>query len=320
VPKRSNNFQRLIASIEMQLAPIGAVVTESKLIKEKSSDTEREVDIAIESNVGQHNVLIAIECRDRSRPANLEWIDGLIGKYRDLPVEKVVAVSRSGFTKAAIRKAEEVNISTVALESAIEAKLIPNRQGRVIPIKYPEHDPPDFHLCLHKENFERLGDYAGDPKRGNVHNPDGGSEGPLVEILKSQATLARIAEANIRPSELKEGPLTPITLKFPEGTTIVDDDGKSYRLREVEIEQSVKIQTAEIQLNSFRYMDVELLSGEFETETFKVHVLLLYKEGADTYQYAFGTQGDIIAADFSFGNNPEPIHLVRGLDFKILES
>jgi len=97
--------------------------------------------------------------------------------------------------------------------------------------------------------------------------------------------------------------LSPITIKFPEGTTIVDDDGKSYRLREVVIEQSVTAQTAEIQLSSFRYMDVELLSGEFETDTFKVHVLLLYKEGADTYQYAFQTHGDIIAAEFSFGSD-----------------
>ncbi len=76
--------------------------------------------------------------------------------------------------------------------------------------------------------------------------------------------------------------------------------GKSYRLREVKIEQSVTVQTAEIQLSSFRYMDVELLSGEFETDSFKVHILLLYKEGADTYQYLLQTQGDIIAAELSF--------------------
>ena len=173
MPKRSNDFQRLVAAIEGQLAPLGAVVTESKLIKEKSSDTEREVDIAIESNVGQHRVLIAVECRDRGRPANLEWIDGLIGKYRDLPVEKIVAVSRSGFTKTAIKKAKEVNISTVTLEAATEAKLIPSAQGRTVTVKYDKHQPPNFHVALHSDDFQRHGEYTGDPKKGNVYHPVG---------------------------------------------------------------------------------------------------------------------------------------------------
>jgi hypothetical protein len=88
MPKRTNDFQRLIAAIESQLAPLGAVVTESKLVKEIHSDTEREIDIAIESTVGQHAVMIGIECRDHSRPANIEWIDALIGKYRYIPVDR----------------------------------------------------------------------------------------------------------------------------------------------------------------------------------------------------------------------------------------
>ncbi len=202
MPKRSNDFQRLIVAIERQLAPLGAVVTESKLIKEKSSDTEREIDIAIESALGQHSVLIAIECRDRKRPADLEWIDGLIGKYRDLPVEKVVAVSRSGFTKSAVKKAKEVNISTVTLEVAIDAELIPSTQGREVPVVYPKHDPPDINVWLHREGFEKFGDYVGDLKKGTVYRPEGQSEGLLIEILKSQVTRARIAEAKINPPKL----------------------------------------------------------------------------------------------------------------------
>lgn len=265
MPKRSNDFQRLIAAIEGQLAPLGAVVTESKLIKEKSSDTEREIDIAIESNVGPHRVLIAVECRDQRRRADLEWIDGLIGKYRDLPVGKIVAVSRSGFTKTAIKKAKEVNISTVTLEPTIDAKLIPSTQGRTVPIEYGKHQPPSFYAILHREDAQKHGGYTGDLKKGNVYHPDGRCDGPLIEILKSQSTIARTAEANMAPRELKEGPLTPITMKFPKGTKIVDDDGKSYRLREVRIEQSVGIENTELKLNSFRYMGVELLEGRIDT-------------------------------------------------------
>lgn len=266
MPKRSNDFQRLVAAIERQLAPLGAVVTESKLIKEKNSDTEREVDIAIESQVGQHRVLIAVECRDRSRPENLEWIDGLIGKYRDLPVEKVVAVSRSGFTRTATKKAKEVNISTVTLEAAIDAKLIPSTQKRSVPVEYEKHQQPTFHVALHLDDLQKHGEYTGDMNKGNVHRPDGSCEGTFIEILKHQMVVARTVEENMNPREFKAGPLTPINIKFPEGTKIVDDDGKIYRLGSVEIEQSVEIKNTKIIFNSFRYIDVELLAGRINTK------------------------------------------------------
>ena len=36
---------------------------------------------------------------------DIEWIDALVGKFKDLDVHKVLAVSRSGFTRAALKKA-----------------------------------------------------------------------------------------------------------------------------------------------------------------------------------------------------------------------
>jgi hypothetical protein len=112
------------------------VVTESKLIKAKHSDIEREIDVAVESTVGHHEVLIAIECRDHGRPANIQWIDALVGKYADLPVSNVIAVSSSGFSKRARQKAEKVNIRTITLEQAIEARCIPGEQTREMTIEF----------------------------------------------------------------------------------------------------------------------------------------------------------------------------------------
>ena len=61
---------------------------------------------------------IAVECRDRARPADIEWIDALIGKYDDMPVNRVVAVSRMGFTSGAKKKASENGIIYWTLEEA----------------------------------------------------------------------------------------------------------------------------------------------------------------------------------------------------------
>lgn len=119
MPQRSNDFQRLIYWIEKQLAGEARVV-ESLLLPDRDG-TPREIDITIESAAGVHPVRIAIECRDHARPADVTWIEQLYGKYRDLPVSQVVAVSKAGFTRAARAKAAAYNIRALTLNKASHA-------------------------------------------------------------------------------------------------------------------------------------------------------------------------------------------------------
>jgi hypothetical protein len=119
MPKRSNIFQQVIAHIYAQMAPEGATVTESGVLKEQKTGQEREVDILIEHKVAGIGFCIGVEVRDRADTDDIEWIDCMIGKYIDLPVDKKVAVSHSGFSKGARAKAEAHNIYTKTLEEAI---------------------------------------------------------------------------------------------------------------------------------------------------------------------------------------------------------
>lgn len=121
MPARTNEFQELVRTIYGQLVPTGVSVTESALLKERDSSSSREVDILVETRLAGTVIRLAVECRDRSRTSDIEWIDQLIGKYRDLPVDRVVAVSRSGFTKAAAEKACANRIDLRSLENALES-------------------------------------------------------------------------------------------------------------------------------------------------------------------------------------------------------
>jgi hypothetical protein len=120
MPKRTNEFQELIKSIYEKIVPDGGKVTESGMVFDKNAKTLREVDILVEYRYAHHDFNMAIECRDRSRKDSVEWIDGLIGKSKSLAVNKVVAVSKEGFSKTAKNKAEAHNIDTLTLEEAIE--------------------------------------------------------------------------------------------------------------------------------------------------------------------------------------------------------
>ena len=121
VPQRSNEFQRLIVRIEAALGGDAATVTESAQLPERDGGTLREVDILVEGVINRTPIRVAIETRDHGRAQSVEWIDRLIGKYRDLPVDRIVAVSRSGFSEAAKVKAGANRISAVDFAEALAA-------------------------------------------------------------------------------------------------------------------------------------------------------------------------------------------------------
>jgi hypothetical protein len=112
MPVRSNIFQRLVAEIHRDLGP-GWRVKESRLLNDSVTGEQREVDVVAEAVVGGYPLLISIEVRDRSRPADVTWVEGLAKKHEHLPTSKLVLWSPSGFSGGALAKAKALNIETV---------------------------------------------------------------------------------------------------------------------------------------------------------------------------------------------------------------
>src|SRR5689334_21690154 len=115
--QHTNEFQRLIVMLHQQLAPSGARIIESNLVEDPATKILREADITIDYEIAGYQIRIVIECRDRSRRATVEWVDQLVGKY-GREVARVVAVSRSGFTRAASELAKAHNIEVVSASDA----------------------------------------------------------------------------------------------------------------------------------------------------------------------------------------------------------
>ena len=119
MPKRTNEFQQIVAYIYSQIVPAGGGVEESAFLREDGTGEPREVDILIGHNIVGHNIKIAVECRDYTRDQNVEWIDNLIGKYSRLRVNQVVAVSSSPFSETAKTKAAKHNIEAITVNEAL---------------------------------------------------------------------------------------------------------------------------------------------------------------------------------------------------------
>jgi hypothetical protein len=111
-------FERLIAQIEQVMAPSGAVVRSPDRIPDRLTGELREVDASLRYRVGTSPVLITIECRDRSNVEDVRWIEQLVEKKRSIGASITVAVSSSGFSEPAIRKASVSGIEVRTLTEA----------------------------------------------------------------------------------------------------------------------------------------------------------------------------------------------------------
>ena len=114
MPKRTNDFQRLVYLVKSSLAD-GASVKESKLLKDRITGTLREVDIYIEGKVGGQSVAVSVECRDHARRVDISWVEAMKAKHERLATNLLILASRIGFTQEATDVARTYGIVTVAL-------------------------------------------------------------------------------------------------------------------------------------------------------------------------------------------------------------
>lgn len=123
MPSRSTILQRVVFHVERQLAA-NATVEESVLLPERSSKNHREVDVVIRANIGEHSVVICVECQDRSRKATVEWVEQMAMKHSLLPTSKLILVAVQGFTGTAKDKAASFGIDTYSFDEALAADWI----------------------------------------------------------------------------------------------------------------------------------------------------------------------------------------------------
>jgi hypothetical protein len=123
MPRRTNEFQKLVYLVKEHVAA-GATVTESKLLPDRYTGKDREVDICIEAVIAGHRIIVAIECTGQTTPADVSWIDEMMGKHDCLPTNQLVLASKSGFTREAVAKAQIHGIELISIDKmdADEAK------------------------------------------------------------------------------------------------------------------------------------------------------------------------------------------------------
>lgn len=86
------------------------------MMRDRLTKRFREVDVVIKGKVGSQPVIVAIECRDHKRVADVTWVDMMKAKHERLDTHALLLASRSGFTPEARAVAAKYGIQLFTLE------------------------------------------------------------------------------------------------------------------------------------------------------------------------------------------------------------
>jgi hypothetical protein len=100
MPKQTNEFQKLVLLVKKHSAP-GAIVTESEEFVDGLTGDKREVDIVIRSSFAGDPIMVCIECAERGRKPDVQWVEEMKAKHEKLPTNALYLASLSGFTRQA---------------------------------------------------------------------------------------------------------------------------------------------------------------------------------------------------------------------------
>jgi hypothetical protein len=110
-------LQRLVHAIESATAGTDNVkVTSPMRLRDKDSGRLREHDVVIAFAQGHHEILIALECRDRSRKVGVAEVEAFCTKCEATSVPMGIIVSSKGFATTAVTKAKRHNIGCLTLD------------------------------------------------------------------------------------------------------------------------------------------------------------------------------------------------------------
>ena len=118
--KDGKALQLLVRTIESAIAAGNSniKIDTSKHFPDKVTGQPREHDVVLTITNAHHQTIVALECRDRSRPIGVGAVEEFHTKCQDTGIHSGIIVSPKGFAATALEKASRYNIRCLSLEEA----------------------------------------------------------------------------------------------------------------------------------------------------------------------------------------------------------
>lgn len=102
-------LELLIAAIQKDLAPDAKVWHNAKIVG-IDTETERQIDVLVEQQVGQYPIRIIIDCKDYASPVDVRGVEEFHGMVTDVRAHRGAMVCPAGFTSTAKKLAKKRQI------------------------------------------------------------------------------------------------------------------------------------------------------------------------------------------------------------------
>ncbi len=276
MPKRTNNFQRLVHLLQHQLTESGAVVTESKELADRVDGRLVELDVVVEIVLGGYPLSLGIEARGGRRKVERNGAFAVIGKYRRV-VDKTVIVARGGFTRGALKLCREHGVEAITFTEAVATDW-----GRFFK-SFKDLTFGLFDLAVTSGPTLRWSRRIGQPDKPLTAEPRPrvvGTEGELFEFeeLNRKATTYLTRGAYVsksimeewyrRPSAQRRGEYHVTVGITPDSSTpiILEQEGLFYRVDELTYQIHVKVKTSPLSMSAMHFNQRRVLQGTTRLE------------------------------------------------------
>jgi hypothetical protein len=141
--RHSTAFEQQIHRIHELLEDSGATVTWDDHVSDPDNPSQpRQIDITVRRS----GKLTLVECRQHKSPQDVKWVEELIGRRASLQADGVIAVSSSGFTSGALKKAKKYGVIPRDLRALTEREI--REWGRQITLTLYFYQYSDLELSL----------------------------------------------------------------------------------------------------------------------------------------------------------------------------
>jgi hypothetical protein len=151
--KASDAFEHQIRRLHELVDGTDAEVTWNDRIPDPDNPKQpRQIDITIKRG----NTLTFVECRIHQERQDVKWIEELIGRRISLQADLIIAVSASGFTEGAIKKAHAHGIFLRDLEQLTPAEIEQWGCTVAMTIYYYQYSDLELALFFRPESLPKL--------------------------------------------------------------------------------------------------------------------------------------------------------------------
>ena len=196
-PRSGRGFEHLVDMIERMHSVGGARVEFDAHVLGQDTGEMRQIDVAVWIGSNHNDLLIDIECRDHARPLALPSVEGLITKARDVRANKLIVVSRRGYSPGAMNALATAGATALTLDERGDAEWPDWFLPRSFPIVTSGGVIEHFFLSIDEEQ-------AGAETVASFAPPEHSLDTPLLSVSDGAVSAVQVVDIWMRSEHGKK--------------------------------------------------------------------------------------------------------------------